>query len=54
MINLNLLGFIVVLAIVLVAWFGRRQLAIGAFALFLPYYLATLWHHATDKLNLHF
>jgi hypothetical protein len=46
--------FLAITIAMLVAWRGPRPAAIGLFALILVVCIATLLHHATDRLNLSF
>ena len=48
------LGVLAVSVAMLVAWRGPRPLAIGLFAVILVACVATLLHHATDRLTLSF
>jgi hypothetical protein len=46
--------FLTVTIVMLVAWFGRRSLALALFAVLLAASVATYLHHATDSLKLSF
>jgi hypothetical protein len=46
--------FLAVAIVMLVAWRGPRQLALGLFAAVLIACVATYLHHATDTLQLSF
>jgi hypothetical protein len=46
--------FLAVTIVMLVAWFGRRSLALALFAVVLVASVATYLHHATDTLKLSF
>ena len=46
--------FLAVTIVMLVAWFGRRSLALALFAVVLLVSVATYLHHATDTLKLSF
>jgi hypothetical protein len=46
--------FLAVTVVMLVAWRGRRSLALTLFAVVLLASVATYLHHATDTLNLSF
>lgn len=46
--------FLAVTIVMLVAWFGRRSLALALFAVVLVASVATYLHHATDALKLSF
>ena len=46
--------FLAVTVVMLVAWFGRRSLALALFAMTLAASVATFLHHATDSLKLSF
>ena len=46
--------FLAVTVVMLVAWFGRRSLALALFAVLLAASVATYLHHATDSLKLSF
>jgi len=46
--------FLAVTIVMLVAWLGRRSLALALFAVALAASVATYLHHATDTLNLSF
>jgi len=46
--------FLAVTIAMLVAWFGRRSVALALFAVVLAASVATYLHHATDTLKLSF
>jgi hypothetical protein len=46
--------FLAVAIVMVVAWWGRRSLALGMFAVVLLACAATYLHHATDTLKLSF
>ena len=46
--------FLAIFVVMLVAWYGRRGVALGLFGLALLASVATYLHHATSVLNLSF
>jgi hypothetical protein len=46
--------FLAIAIVMVVAWWGRRSLALGLFAVVLLACVATYLHHATDTLKLSF
>jgi hypothetical protein len=46
--------FLAITVVMLVAWLGKRSLALGLFAATLLALVATYLHHATDALKLSF
>jgi len=46
--------FLAATIVMLVAWLGRRSLALALFAVLLAASVATYLHHATDTLKLSF
>ena len=46
--------FLAIITVMLVAWLGRRTLALALFGVMLAATVATYLHHATDTLKLSF
>ena len=46
--------FLLVLAVMVVSWWGSHRLALALFSIVLVASVATYLHHATDTLNLSF